>query len=122
VAAWIEQVFGFEPEGGADRPRRRRRPLTLPEAAQQLADQTGKDAVACGRAIQETLQTGSRAINPETGRPMFAFRLHQFLSKGDNVYVTLKSPAVRHVTSTYQAAAPASPTRSWPSGSPASSA
>ena len=31
---------------------------------------------------------------------MFAFRLHQFLSKGDNVYVTLEPPATRHVTST----------------------
>ena len=29
---------------------------------------------------------------------MFAFRLHQFLSKGDNVYVTLEPPATRHVT------------------------
>ena len=37
---------------------------------------------------------------------MFAFRLHQFLSKGDNVYVTLEPPASRHVTSTYQVAAP----------------
>ena len=37
---------------------------------------------------------------------MFAFRLHQFLSKGDNVYVTLESLASRHVTSTYQVAAP----------------
>ena len=44
---------------------------------------------------------------PATGRPVFAFRLHQFLSKGDNVYVTLEPPATRHVTSTYQVAAPA---------------
>jgi hypothetical protein len=28
------------------------------------------------------------------------------LSKGDNVYVTLESPETRHVTSTYQVAAP----------------
>ena len=43
---------------------------------------------------------------PATGRPVFAFRLHQFLSKGDNVYVTLEPQATRHVTSTYQVAAP----------------
>jgi hypothetical protein len=41
---------------------------------------------------------------------VFAFRLHQFLSKGDNVYVTLEAPAKRHVTSTYQIAAPATAT------------
>jgi hypothetical protein len=52
------------------------------------------------------LQTGSRIISPDTGRPVFAFRLHQFLSKGDNVYVSLEPPAKRHVTSTYQVTAP----------------
>ena len=36
---------------------------------------------------------------------MFAFRLHQFLSKGDTVYVTLEAQASRHVTRTYQVAA-----------------
>ena len=59
-------------------------------------------------AIKETLQAGARIVNPSTGRPVFAFRLHQFLSKGDNVYVTLEPPARRHVTSTYQVAAPGS--------------
>ena len=38
-------------------------------------------------AIQTILQHGSRALDPETSRPLFAFRLHQFLSKGDTVYV-----------------------------------
>jgi hypothetical protein len=44
--------------------------------------------------------------NPATGRPVFAFRLHQFLSKGDNVYVTAEPPERRHVTSKYQVEAP----------------
>ena len=52
------------------------------------------------------LHFGSQIISPSTGRPAFAFRLHQFLSKGDNVYVTLEPPAIRHVTSTYQVTAP----------------
>ena len=88
-------------------PRRRRRPPTLPEAARaaRRADRRGR-RTACATAIKETLQAGSRIINPATGRPVFAFRLHQFLSKGDNVYVTLEPPATRHVTSTYQVAAP----------------
>jgi Helicase conserved C-terminal domain len=99
-------VFGFEPGSPAAHPQRRRRPLTLPEAARQLAQQAGADQDACTRAIKDVLQAGSRIINPGTGRPVFAFRLHQFLSKGDNVYVTLEPPASRHVTSTYQVAAP----------------
>ena len=106
LATWIEEVFGFEPGSPPDNPRRRRRPATLSEAARQLAEQTGAEQAACAAAIKDALQAGSRIINPATGRPVFAFRLHQFLSKGDNVYVTLESPASRHVTSTYQVAAP----------------
>ena len=106
LATWIEEVFGFEPGSPTDSPRRRRCPPTLPEAAKQLAAQTGTDERPCAFAIKETLQAGARIVDPSTGRPVFAFRLHQFLSKGDNVYVTLEPPARRHVTSTYQVAAP----------------
>src|SRR5215471_7731651 len=106
LAAWLEETFGLEPGTPAGRPQRRRRPLTLPEAAAQLAQQTGIAVEDCAKAIKDMLQAGSRVINPATGRPVFAFRLHQFLSKGDNVYVTLEPPESRHVTSTYQVAAP----------------
>ena len=106
LVIWIEEVFGFEPGSGTGHPQRRRRPLTLPEAARQLAGQTGASHDACAQATKDVLQAGSRIINPATGRPVFAFRLHQFLSKGDNVYVTLEPAASRHVTSTYQVAAP----------------
>ncbi|MHB1430534.1 MAG: DEAD/DEAH box helicase [Streptosporangiaceae bacterium] len=106
LAAWIEETFGFEQDDPAGQPRRRRRPLTLPEAAGHLADRTGEPVAACATAIQDMLQAGSAILSPATGRPAFAFRLHQFLSKGDNVYVTLEDPAVRHVTSTYQVTAP----------------
>ncbi|MGI8450658.1 MAG: DEAD/DEAH box helicase [Streptosporangiaceae bacterium] len=111
LATWIEEVFGFEPGSPPASPRRRHRPPTLPEAALQLAGQTGADEAECARAIKDALQAGSRIINPGTGRPVFAFRLHQFLSKGDNVYVTLEPPASRHVTSTYQVAAPGDATQ-----------
>ena len=90
----------------ADAPRRRRRPPTIPEAAAQLAAQTGADEAACAIAIKETLQAGARIDNPATGRPVFAFRLHQFLSKGDTVYVTLEPPGKRHVTVHVSGAAP----------------
>jgi hypothetical protein len=106
LAAWIEESFGFEQAADAEYPRRRRRPLTLPKAAERLARQTGESFGDCVRAIKDMLQAGSQIMSPSTGRPAFAFRLHQFLSKGDNVYVTLEPPSVRHVTSTYQVAAP----------------
>jgi superfamily II DNA/RNA helicase len=106
LATWIEEVFGFEPDG-AGAPRRRRLPPTIKQAAAQLAGQAGAAQDACATAIKETLQAGARIDNPATGRPVFAFRLHQFLSKGDNVYVTLEPPGKRYVTSTYQVTAPA---------------
>ena len=75
-------------------PRRRRRPPTLPEAARaaRRADRRRRRRSARRRS-SDALQAGSRISNPATGRPLFAFRLHQFLSKGDTVYVTLEPPS-----------------------------
>ena len=68
-------------------------------AARDLAELTGLDEVACARAIQRVLLAGA-ACAPRAGtnaRP-FAFRLHQFISRGDTVYATLEPPAERHIT------------------------
>ncbi|WP_030037713.1 hypothetical protein, partial [Streptomyces resistomycificus] len=48
------------------------------------------------------------ALNPRTERPLFAFRLHQFLSKGDTVYVTLEDKKLRGLTRSYQLEQPGS--------------
>ncbi|WP_131738701.1 DEAD/DEAH box helicase [Actinomadura roseirufa] len=104
LASWVEEQFGFEP--GLDIPVRRRRPPTLAEAAADLSAETGAEPTECERAIRDVLQAGSQIKNRATGRPVFAFRMHQFLSKGDNVYVTIEAPNERHITSTYQVAAP----------------
>lgn len=53
-------------------------------------------------AIRTTLEAGAQAKHPVTERPLFAFRLHQFLSKGDTVYTTLEDPLTRPLTRTYQ--------------------
>jgi hypothetical protein len=96
LAAWVESEFGLERE--ADRLVRRRDPLTVSKAATTLSQQTGEAEDDCALAIRAVLRAGAATIEPATGRPVFAFRLHQFLSKGDNVYVTLEPPAARHVT------------------------
>lgn len=62
----------------------------------------------CIDAIRATLETGSQALHPVTERPLFAFRLHQFLSKGDTVYVTLEDKASRELTRSYQVEQPGS--------------
>jgi hypothetical protein len=75
--------------------------LTLSEAAERLAADSGEGTVACRAAIEAMLQAGAAVRHPDTQRPVFAFRLHQFLSKGDNVYVTLERD-VRYVVPLYQ--------------------
>jgi tRNA A-37 threonylcarbamoyl transferase component Bud32 len=106
LASWIETTFGLERDG--DGRWVRRPPETVQHAAQLLAGQTGADPPECEKALERTLRAGSRARHPDTGRPLFAFRLHQFLSKGDTVHVTLEEESTRHITRDYQIEQPGS--------------
>jgi len=104
LAAWVEARFGVVHRDG--RLVRPLRPSTLPEAADRLAELTGETAAACAKAIQTTLRAGADMLDPRTQRPVFAFRLHQFLSKGDNVYLSLEPAGDRYITSRYQTVVP----------------
>ncbi|NCD18269.1 MAG: DEAD/DEAH box helicase, partial [Actinobacteria bacterium] len=95
-AAWIETTFGLDTEPGTGR-LVRRKPITVPRAAATLATTTDLTPERCEQAIRAILGEGSQARDPETGRPLFAFRLHQFLSKGDTVYVSVEPEEVRHL-------------------------
>ena len=106
LASWIETAFGLDRDDEGKLARRA--PTTVQRAARDLAAQTGADEDQCEKAIQRTLQAGSRARDPHSGRPLFAFRLHQFLSKGDTVYVTLEGENTRHITRDYQVEQPGS--------------
>ena len=108
LAQWIEATFGSKPDDVSGR-LVRQPPRRVPEAAADLAQLTGEDAALCAAAIRRTLLAGSQAQNPDTRRPLFAFRLHQFLSKGDSVYASLEDEATRHLTDQYQTAVPGSP-------------
>ena len=50
--------------------------------------------------------------NPETGFPLFAFRLHQFVSRGDTAYATIESEGTRYLTVRAQQFAPGSEKKS----------
>lgn len=108
LAMWVESTFGLTQEAGTDR-LVRQTPTTVAAAAAQLADETGLAQDISAKAIRHTLMTGSQARDPQTGRPLFAFRLHQFLSKGDTVYVSIEPENTRHITSKYQLRVPGSP-------------
>ncbi|WP_289009996.1 DEAD/DEAH box helicase [uncultured Thermomonospora sp.] len=109
LARWIESTFGLDTEEGTGR-LVRRRPTTIRRAAAELAALTKLEPEACAEAIKTTLRAGTKAAHPTIqGRSLFAFRLHQFLSKGDTVYVSLEPKSTRHITREYQLWVPGEP-------------
>ena len=100
LSIWIESTFGLAMEPGTGR-LRRAIPISItgPEgAARRLSRLTGVPEERCVPAIQEGLLAGYDVAHPETGFPTFAFRLHQFISRGDTVYTSLEAPELRYIT------------------------
>jgi hypothetical protein len=78
----------------------RRAPRTIAGddgVAKELAELTGLDQDVCRAAIERQL-LGGYAATDDLGRPAFAFRLHQFLTKGDTVHASIGSEDERYVT------------------------
>ena len=48
--------------------------------------------------LDRGLLAGYATFDPTTRFPAFAFRLHQFISRGDTVYATAEPESSRHVT------------------------
>ncbi len=104
LASWIETTFGLVAESAAGRLRRASpRAITGPDAAaDELAELSGAPAERCAEAIRQTLMHGYLIEQPETGFPVFAFRVHQFFSRGETVYASLEPEPERHVTTQEQ--------------------
>ncbi|MDP8924050.1 MAG: DEAD/DEAH box helicase [Chloroflexota bacterium] len=100
LSIWIEHTFGVQPEAGTGRLiRARPRGITGDEgAARELAALTGAPEARCAEAIEAGLLAGYACENPETRFPAFAFRLHQFISRGDTVYASPQPEADRHIS------------------------
>ncbi|MER3462455.1 MAG: RNA helicase, partial [Armatimonadota bacterium] len=98
LASWVEQTLGLREEEGA-LVRQTPRPLTGPEgAAAELAALVELPPEDCRRALEKCLLVGYRLINPANGLRAFAFRLHQFISRGDTVYASLEEAETRYLT------------------------
>ena len=104
LSIWIETTLGIQQESGTGRLiRARPRRLRGEEgAAQELNKLTGIPEPRCEQALQEGLLAGYSCSNPETGFPVFAFRLHQFISKGDTVHGSVESEGKRYLTTEKQ--------------------
>jgi ATP-dependent helicase YprA (DUF1998 family) len=100
LSQWIESSLGIAVEPSSDRlVRAEPRPVGGPAGvALDLARLTGVPEGRCASLTQEQLLAGYHIKDPHTGFPVFAFRLHQFISRGDTVYASLEAEAERHLT------------------------
>ncbi|MEJ5220521.1 MAG: DEAD/DEAH box helicase [Tepidiforma sp.] len=96
VASWIEQRMGLDRDESGHYVRRE--PRDLDTAAGQLSEESGAELETCRRHLQAALMAGFRVRNPNTGLPVFAFRLHQFVSRGDTVYASVEAAPARYLT------------------------
>ena len=94
LTAWVEEAFGITTQNGR---LVRRRPETFADAARRLSDESHLPLAQCEKQLQGILEAGSQP--PSDGmEPVFAFRLHQWLSSGGSVSATLESAETRQFT------------------------
>ncbi|MEO9586396.1 MULTISPECIES: DEAD/DEAH box helicase [Marinobacter] len=93
VAAWVELTLGIVKEEGM---WVRAKPKTLEEAADLLSTASSLDSDHCQRYLAQFLLLAyrTRDIND---KPLFAFRLHQFISGAGDLYATLEAQGKRHL-------------------------
>ena len=92
LSIWIESTLGVRWSDESARLVRAkpRRIGGKDGAAEALSSATGVPRAQCEGAIKRALLAGYATPDPTTGFPVFAFRLHQFISKGDTVYATVE--------------------------------
>lgn len=94
LAAWAESALGIEELNGE---LVRKRPVSFVDAVTQLSESSGLGELECSAALRLVLEAGNAAETaPE--EPVFAFRLHQWLSSGGSVHTTLEDPESRQLT------------------------
>jgi superfamily II DNA/RNA helicase/very-short-patch-repair endonuclease len=112
LASWLETEAGLQvEEASGELIRRAPRPIDGPDGlANALATVTGLAPDLTSEAIRQLLTTTAQLVAATPGvKPVLVFRLHQFLSKGENAYSTLEAPDKRYLTLMYQTTAPGEP-------------
>ena len=113
LASWIESTFGVVAEEGTGRLVRQspRRVDGEDSAAEELARVTSTaDRVQCADVLRRFLLKGSELRASASSRfPIFAFRLHQFFTRGDTVWATIEPEAERHLEMSKKGSKPGEP-------------
>ncbi len=100
LASWIETTLGLKRDDEGNLARATpRRILGKDGAAAELARLLDIDDInGCAKALQRCLLAGYACKRPDNRMPTFAFRVHQFISRGESVYASLEDPSTRHIT------------------------
>ena len=99
LSSWIESTFGIRSDDEGRLVRAKPIPIEgSPGGAEQLSTTTGLARDTCENAIRRRLLAGTAVRNFDSGNPVFAFRLHQFLSAGGAAHATPEAPEDRSVT------------------------
>ena len=117
LASWIETTFGIRAEAGTGRlirqlPRRLQGEMLEGQqsAAAELADLTSTDPTRCVGVLRRFLLQGANLRRSESSRfPIFAFRLHQFFTRGDTVWATVEAESLRHLEMAKKGSKPGEP-------------
>ncbi|MEW8063554.1 MAG: DEAD/DEAH box helicase [Candidatus Thiodiazotropha endolucinida] len=86
VSGWIELTLGLTREEGR---WVRARPRTIEDAAREFARDSGLDEKLCEEYLRDFL-LGAYQCRDNKNKPLFAFRLHQFISGANTLYATLE--------------------------------
>lgn len=100
LASWIETTFGVQTES-ATGCLIRQQPRTLRgdnSATKELAVLTDTEPGHCYDILRNFLMRGSELRRSGSSRfPVFAFRLHQFFTRGDTVWSTIEPEDMRYL-------------------------
>lgn len=114
LASWIESAFGVRTEEQTGRVVRQapRRLQGKDSASEDLARLTSTDPLECVSVLRQFLLKGSELRRNESSRfPIFAFRLHQFFTRGDTVWATIEGEAERHLEMSKKGSKPGDPNK-----------
>ena len=91
LSAWVELTLGLVKEEGR---WVRAKPQNLAWAAERLSEDSSLEKSLCEEALRDFLLAAYQCRD-NLGKPLFAFRLHQFISGANNIFSTLEPEGVR---------------------------
>jgi ATP-dependent helicase YprA (DUF1998 family) len=111
LVSWIESTFGVRGEPGTGRLVRQppRRLQGEDSAGEELARLTSTGPSECSAVLRRFLLDGANLRHPHSPFPIFAFRLHQFFTRGDTVWATIEPEAERYLDLSKKGAKPGEP-------------